>query len=66
MQLLRDGCSSLAGRTIQNIATWFYLLFLQTLRIFFQGSCGEAELRTTEDGQKQTAVSHPSGDKAET
>lgn len=27
MQLLRDGCSSLAQRTIQNIATCFYHLF---------------------------------------
>lgn len=31
MQLLRDGCSSLTRRTIQNTATCFYLLFSSRL-----------------------------------
>lgn len=53
---------------MENNSERYYLVLspflLQTLRILFQGSCGEAELGTTDDGQRKPIVSHPSGDKA--
>lgn len=64
MQLLWSELAHV-GNNSEHCYLCFFFLF-QTLRIFFQGSCGEGELGTKEDGQRQTVVSHPSGDQAET